>query len=100
MQRGVGNGGTGKAHRLHHCLGSQYSGPDNLHNDIHNAAGLFLGRILVGNGPAGRLGGAAHDISLGKLIELYYRSVHFIRKRIAVIAYPLNMLNAVLDVIE
>ena len=80
MQRGVGDGGAGQTDRRHHCLGGQNAGPAHLYRDVLHDSGLYLRRVFIGCGPAGKLCGAAKPCPILQPVQLHHGAVDVVRK--------------------
>ncbi len=69
---------TTHEHRLQHCEGGGGAGAADVDVDLEQLRDLLLGRKLVGDGPAGRLGGEAQGSLLGEGIHLHHHAVGLI----------------------
>ena len=64
VERSIGNGGSGQAHRLHYRLGCEYACAAHLNHNVHHLGALLLRRILECGRPAGKFCSAAQHVPL------------------------------------
>ena len=76
VEGGIGDGGTGQAHRHHHGLGRQDAGASHLHHNVLYHSLLDLRRIFEGRRPARELRGAAQPRPSGEIVDLDDRAVN------------------------
>ena len=91
VQGGIGHGSTRQTHRLQLRLWRQHTGTAHLHHDIPQHRLLRLRRVLVGDGPAGTLGGAAQHIPRRQLVQLDDRAVDVEGKILPPVAQPCDL---------
>ena len=91
VEAGGGDGGPRQADRLHHHLGGQHTGPSHLDHNVHDPAGLSLRGVLVGDGPAGRFGGAANNSTVRQGIQLYNCSIHIKGQPLPLLVEPADL---------
>ena len=91
VQGGIGHGGTRQTHRLQLRLWRHHTGTAHLHHDVPQHRLLRLRRVLVGDGPAGTLGGAAQHIPLRQLVQLDDRAVDVEGEILPPVAQPCDL---------
>ena len=85
VQRGHADGRAADEHRLEHGEGRGPAGAPDRHLDVAQHGGALLGRELVGDGPARRLGGDAEQLALGQLVDLHHHAVDLVVEVVAVL---------------
>ena len=100
VQRCIGDGGTRQTDGLHHRLGGQHTGTAHLHHNILHHRGLDLRGILVSHGPPGSLGGGAHPIALGKIVDLDHSAVDVAGELIPVLVDGSHVVNDFLHIFQ
>ncbi len=96
VERRRRDGRTGKTHRLHNGFRRQNAGPADLHDNVAHYRGLLLRRVFIRHRPARRLGGAAENFALRKVVDLDDSAVNIKGIALARIADAPNLLAALL----
>jgi hypothetical protein len=85
VQRGEADGGAGDHHRLQLRERGGHTGPPDRHLDVLEQGGALLGRELVRDRPAGRLGGVAELLLLPGAVDLDHHPVDLVLEVVAVL---------------
>ena len=94
VQRGDTDGGATDEHRLEHCERRGLSGAPDRHHDVLEQRGAFLGRELVGDGPAWRLPRGAERGAQRQVVDLHHDAVDLVGQIVAVLLPALAELVA------
>ncbi len=97
VQGGHLHGGAGHLDGFHHAVRGDAAGAADVDRDVQQLGVDFLGRVLVGDGPARHPGGVAEGALGGEVVDLDHDAVDFVGEAVPLVAVALDEFQHVLE---